>query len=347
MIWLGSIWQPSTYMVFSYHGQARWCGPWNNPNTFGMLMGVGFVLLSGLLVRTAWFPIQPKAWLVKRGSVPRGRLAPIFISTATLLVGVGLVKSYSRGAWIGTAFGLIYLGYYTVRSYAASDQLPKLRPSGQPQRPNSAHPLPSIVSFIHNNRITLVLTLISLILLGFWNRAHLRWLPAQRFFSVGNSSDFSWRNRVTAWEGALQMMSDHFWVGYGWNQPERVYDRYYRPTQIPEYKAFQTNDYFELGTTLGFPALAFFIVYMARTLARRPRLLSFTEPGSGVNEEASEGLLRLTCHAAVVVLIVGFWFDSGLFNMATAAPFWVLLEWGGHRKFDEGERVVALKATDI
>jgi hypothetical protein len=34
------------------------------------------------------------------------------------------------------------------------------------------------------------------------------------------------------------------------------------------------------------------------------------------------------CRAGAVVLLVGFWFDGGLFKLATAAPFWILLELG-------------------
>jgi hypothetical protein len=29
-----------------------------------------------------------------------------------------------------------------------------------------------------------------------------------------------------------------------------------------------------------------------------------------------------------LVLLVAFWFDGGLFELATAAPFWILLELG-------------------
>ena len=29
-----------------------------------------------------------------------------------------------------------------------------------------------------------------------------------------------------------------------------------------------------------------------------------------------------------IVLFVGFWFDGGLFKLATAATFWILLELG-------------------
>jgi len=37
---------------------------------------------------------------------------------------------------------------------------------------------------------------------------------------------------------------------------------------------------------------------------------------------------RATCRAGAVVLLVGFWFDGGLFKLATGATFWILLELG-------------------
>ena len=49
---------------------------------------------------------------------------------------------------------------------------------------------------------------------------------ARRAVSVANANDFSWRNRVAAWEGALQMMAERPWFGFGWNQPEQVYDKF-------------------------------------------------------------------------------------------------------------------------
>ena len=38
--------------------------------------------------------------------------------------------------------------------------------------------------------------------------------------------------------------------------------------------------------------------------------------------------LESVCHAGAIVLLVGFWFDGGLFNLPTAATFWILLELG-------------------
>ena len=34
------------------------------------------------------------------------------------------------------------------------------------------------------------------------------------------------------------------------------------------------------------------------------------------------------CRAGAIVLLVGFWFDGGLFKLATGATFWILLELG-------------------
>ena len=64
--------------------------------------------------------------------------------------------------------------------------------------------------------------------LGFWSFRHTERVVARRAVSVANANDFSWRKRVAAWEGALQMMAEKPWFGFGWNQPERVYDQFYR-----------------------------------------------------------------------------------------------------------------------
>jgi len=43
---------------------------------------------------------------------------------------------------------------------------------------------------------------------------------------------------------------------------------------------------------------------------------------------ATDHWAKAVCRAGAVVLLVGFWFDGGLFKLATAAPFWILLELG-------------------
>jgi hypothetical protein len=38
--------------------------------------------------------------------------------------------------------------------------------------------------------------------------------------------------------------------------------------------------------------------------------------------------LQAAYRAGAIVLLIGFWFDSGLFYLPTAATFWILIELG-------------------
>ena len=46
---------------------------------------------------------------------------------------------------------------------------------------------------------------------------------------------------------------------------------------------------------------------------------------------ASHSSLRAACLAGALVFVVAFWFDGGLFDLPTAAMFWVLIELGVSR----------------
>lgn len=48
--------------------------------------------------------------------------------------------------------------------------------------------------------------------------------------------------------------------------------------------------------------------------------------------------LRVTCRAGAIVLLVGFWFDGGLFKLATASVFWILLELGRCERIEQLNR---------
>ena len=229
-------------------------------------------------------------------------------------------------------------------------------------------------------------------MLALWNFRHTEQATARRAFSVANLNDFSWRNRVAAWEGALQMMAGKPFLGFGWNEPERVYDQFYRVPKVTESAALQMNDYFTLGTTLGIPALVCFLVYVGLSLTRDgPSPRSSLPCGEGEiqapvrretdslhaasgsrrreeaeraanpmrpprhlggdNAESNLGMsatdwqhcpttdwLRVTCRAGAIVLLVGFWFDGGLFKLATASVFWILLELGRCERIEQLNR---------
>jgi O-antigen ligase len=238
---------------------------------------------------------------------------------------VGLLKSYSRGAWVGTAVGLAMLARLKAKGQMLKEGETRIARIG-----TNAGKSVSIGGI----RVWLIVVALSASVLLFWSLQDTQWVPARRAVSVANANDFSWRNRVAAWEGALQMMAEKPWFGYGWNQPERVYDQFYRPSKVPEGAAIQLNDYFTLGTTLGIPALLCFVIYVSLSLRGSPKskVQSPKPEAQGPAATLAFSLQPLAfqsaCRAGAVVLLVGFWFDGGLFKLAMAAPFWILLELG-------------------
>ncbi|MCC6822754.1 MAG: O-antigen ligase family protein [Verrucomicrobia subdivision 3 bacterium] len=363
---ISAVWRPESFQNFQYRGQARWSGLWANPNTFGILMGVGVVLAIGQAVLRLKLKVQSRST-----SEPGLRSAEwwhwvkiVSLLTAAGLCGLGLVKSYSRGAWLGTAVGLAFLLWNLIKTTAhrTGNSHPQrlshpmgeggvgLSPLSQEHliRPSATFSpsdaekgarggegeslsCSSYVSRLKKNWLPTSVILASVFVLAFWNFRHTDRLVARRAFSVGNVNDFSWRNRVAAYQGSLQMMAEKPWLGFGWNQPGQVYDEFYRTPKVAEGAAIQMNDYFTLGTTLGVPALLCLVAFIGLTLGRGSRVegRAPVEPQpSAFSLQPSGFCLPSVCRAGAIVLLVGFWFDGGLFKLATGAMFWILLALG-------------------
>jgi O-antigen ligase len=288
-------------MTNNFYRGPRWMGFWNNPNTYGMLMGAGMVLALALGLR-GW-RVDIRRWITILCLVTGGML------------GVGLVMSYSRGAWLGAGMGLLYLawGYGKL----------KWR---------------HIV--IGSGALVLGAGLI-------WGRTP---DSAPWYVKRADLGRPSAQNRVTAWRAGLQMMWDHP-LGVGWNQAVNTYAKNYSPPEGGA-AAMITNDYLMLGTELGIPALLCFLGYVGLCFRKSPRLHltpALSPFCSADSAKRGEGeALRAACLAGALVLVVAFWFDGGLFKLPTAAVFWVLLELGaGGRKEDGGERIEDDKGKTI
>jgi len=80
--------------------------------------------------------------------------------------------------------------------------------------------------------------------------------------------------------------------------------------------ALTMNSYLMLGTELGIAPLLCFVTYCALSLRGKCKI------------ENEEGRIKAACRAGAIVLLVAFWFAGGLFDLSTAAVFWVLLELG-------------------
>jgi len=308
---------------FLYHGVIRWNGAWDNPNTSGLLMGAGFVLT--LCPSRSFF--KPVFASVDPAGVPwlSGAWRPFILSVRLVSAGLlllGLAHSFSRGAWLGTLAGVGWLlwpdGSRGSGVGRGAWELPVRRSAVEFQRRWKS-------SWITREWRLLSAILLALVVLGFWQFRETGWHPARRVFSLSRTEDFSWRNRVAAWEGALQIMAEHAWLGAGWNEPVRLYNSYYLPPKLTEGEAMEMNDLLILGASLGLPALFGFALCVWSTLNRQQTI------GTLGNQETRIPIsdwLPTTCHAAAIVLLVGFWFDGGLFKLPAAATFWILLELG-------------------
>jgi O-antigen ligase len=307
---MASLWCPNLGSSFQYRGDMRWTGPWDNPNIYGLLMGVGVTLAFGLLIQSLMSTrlCNATARQAVQGQKQEGlnwkskvkRYAVIVVCLfAAILMGRGLLHSYSRGAWVAVICGVGYLACQVFRCRVSS-----------------------VTPWVRANILPVMVIMLSFFVLAFWQFRQTEWHPARRAFSSANINDFSWRNRIAAWEGTLQIVTEHPWFGAGWNQPASFYENYYLPAKVEESAAIQLNDYLMLGATLGIPALFCFVTYIWLSLNQKSEV--------GDRQVASPALnwSRTVCRAGAIMLAVGFWFDGGLFNLPTASTFWILLELG-------------------
>jgi O-antigen ligase len=289
-----------------YHGP-RWMGLWDNPNIYGMLMGAGVTLAIGLLAASLKSKVQsPKsAESAEKNKVMDARSLSlrIILFIAAGMMGVGLFFSYSRGAWVGTAVGLLYLAKASGKAEGGKRKA-------------------KIIWYL----APIVVIASAVVVVFFWHNTadtdawYLKRLDLSRP---------SAQHRVSAWRGALQMMRDHPF-GVGWNNAVGVYEKDYSPPEGGA-AALTTNSYLMLGTELGLPGLVYFIAYVWLLLRGRAR---HSVRAVAIEESGGQGTARPTicaaCRAGAVVLLVAFWFDGGLFTLATASVFWILLELGAN-----------------
>lgn len=246
---------------FHYHGP-RWVGPWDSPNIYGMLMSAGLLLTVGLLARKQ----------KEKESIGPSLFAPLFITA--LAMAVGLLFSYSRGSWIGTVIGLLYLTKGSAK--------------------------------FRWRFVFAAVAVIAAVVLLLWNATS----PSSSWYvkrmDLGRPSA---QHRLAAWKAGFEIMWDHP-LGVGWNKVIDTYQHNYLPPEGGA-AAITTNDYLMLGAQLGLPALLCFLAYISISL-----------------KTETQDSTQIACRAAAIAMLVIFWFDDGLFELPTAAVFWITLELG-------------------
>jgi hypothetical protein len=256
---ISSSW-PSDLPSIYYNG--RWTGPWDSPNTYGILMGTGVLLAAGVLMQRTVAEYNMSKW------------QSISLCAAAGMMLVGLVMSYSRGAWFGTAVGFLYLGKHYGK--------------------------------FKWQFVLLGILIVLMVVLFFWKNTSTSAPWIIKRLDLGRPSA---QHRLTAWEAGLEIMRDHP-LGVGWHNTISVYQKNYSPPENGV-AAITTNDFLMIGTQLGIPALLCFVGYIYQIFKIRP-----------LNSA------RIACRAGALAMLVAFWFDGGVFKLATASVFWILLELG-------------------
>jgi hypothetical protein len=346
-------------MPDNFYQGPRWMGLWNNPNDYGLLMAAGLILAIGLLApkrrkrHKGNGESEDGKWKMEdgdgqesevriQGSESRSqngkriqaesadgqdwrRFFSVFhprksaksadkssikelwslsfrvvLMLAAFMMGTGLLFSYSRGAWIGMAIGLLYL----AKAYGKFKWRWVLPP---------------------------ILIAAATIWL-FWNTPR----TAPWYFQRLDMSRGSVQHRVAAWKAGFEIMWDHPF-GVGWNKTVETYQHNYSPPEDGA-AAITTNDYLMLGTQLGWPGLLCFLFYAVLCFRKVGQASCLS---SGVHQRKYESLasasptlvgetptLLYVCRAGALAMLVAFWFDGGLFKLATASVFWILLELG-------------------
>jgi len=297
-------------MRYQYRGVPRFSGLWDNPNIYGAEMACGTVLSIGLLL----LPLMKSplaTWFVNRPVRTKWMLRVLFLSSSVSTT-LGMLRSYSRGAWLAALFGIAYLILFLCKLYWRGDK-------GLGRR-------------IHGNLVPTAIIVVSLSVIAFWSLRDLESRVPRRLFSLADVKDFSWRNRLSAWEGALQIMKDHPFSGVGWNRADIQYISNYSAPRVEEGYAIQVNSFLTIGMSIGIPALIFFSLYFGSALRFTPsRNYCITEGCMSVplvDDGGLNGSDTVILRAGAMVILITCWFDGGLFSMSKALPLWVLVEWG-------------------
>lgn len=269
---------------YRYHDRVRWSGIWQNPNIFGLLMAV--VLL--FCIARAW------------SAMKRAVYAHSMIWSAPAAIAfLSVVKSYSRGAWVTTGCGLLFLFWNSFR--AASNH-----PAATAQKMKLKTILVwSTVGFVIG----------FVFICGLKIAADAQVSFVQRVLSVFSNRDFSSQNRLASYQDGINMLLDQPWSGYGWDNIISIHTALYLQSGLSTGDAIKLNDFLMFSLRFGVPIFAVFTLYLWIWLSAGTKNSTQSRSNSDI----------LLCRMATLMLAIGFMFTDGLFRLATGGSFWLFL----------------------
>lgn len=271
---------------------ARLRASFSNSNGFGGWLAIMIPFMLGL-----WAACRPKKHQHNVMRVFGRKAARTFLFVLALLLGVCLVMTYSRGAWLGVAIGLVLMMGYALMAASL-----KIR-------------IFSLVGVLCVGIVLLMLPQEAKEKMKAIGRVKFRASETinQRLKSMVNIEVDSGSGsvRINLWKEALIILRDHPWFGCGLNTYARVAPRY---RISPESGIYPHNSYLQKAAETGsFGLLSFLFV-----------LFAFFKNGlhhlNTRNNSLVAGLM-----AGLFAFLIHTFFDNHLYALQLVVLFWFML----------------------
>jgi len=233
---------PGKYQGYTYlfHGVKRLSLIFDNPNHLGNLLAFGVVYCFGAVV------LAERRWSI----------LALWILLVILML--GLIQTYSRGAWLGGILGIVTAAAYLLRRI----------------------PLTRLVSAL---TLLILITMFSFVVTpgGYAQVFH-------RATHIQPSHDASVGNRLEIWKSALKMTRDHWLIGVGIGQFGEVLEKGYKPTKLSNNAyASAMNNYLTLAAEAGIPTALLYLFCLGFACVLASKRL----PRAGITAGSSIGML--------------------------------------------------------
>lgn len=265
---------------FFYRGAIRWSGMWSNPNSFGLIMGVGGLLAFG------------RAWLTLR-YCPRS-VTLLYLCAFTICI-VCVVKSYSRGAWVASVVGIIYLIWNYLGAYQSSAR-----------KVTATH----LCYWFAGG---LVIGVAVVLLLSLFTQQ--QYILSHRVIAAFGNKDFSSMNRLASYQDGINMIMDRPLCGNGWGDVIALHSALYLQSGISNGIAIKLNDFLMLVIRLGIPASCLLMICLV--------VWWFASSHDMSNGDAASFVDKCLCRVALITFSAGFMFSDGLFQLAFGGSMWL------------------------
>jgi putative inorganic carbon (HCO3(-)) transporter len=218
-------------------------GSFGQPNPFGAFMGLTFPLAAMSALgygQQIWARLRHKPSARSEVNTANASLWMTFFLLMTLLLGAGLIASWSRGAWMGFGAGLLAMIFFLPRS------------------------------IFQGGLLVLGLLLAGLLV---WNSGKLPSAIVDRISGFGEElavvddargaeltpENYAIVERAAHWQAAMAMAIDHPWVGVGFGNYEVAYSTYHL-IDWPLALGHAHNYYLNLLAETGIVGLAGYLV---------------------------------------------------------------------------------------